>query len=140
LSSPFPSALGKLNQVVADLIYKITKINCVEQRVRFSWCPTHISIVHNERVNFLAKEASISGEPNDNTITINELIYSLEREYSKREDPSELGVYRQLVGGYYLNNFPEIKFEFVRKISRKKSDCGILIRLISGCVYKNLFI
>jgi len=58
----FPVALNKLNHVVADLIYKVNKINCYNHKVRFSWCPAHVGVKHNERIDLLAKEAVIGGE------------------------------------------------------------------------------
>jgi len=59
--SLFPKALTKLNIVIAELLHKITKTNSTENRVRFTWCPAHIGIENNEKVDSLAKEASIRG-------------------------------------------------------------------------------
>jgi len=109
LFSLLPIVLGKLNQMVVDLIYKITKINSIEHKVRFSWCLAHIGIIHNERVNVLeVKKASIGGESCDNSITNRELISSLQGEYANIDNPFGSGKDRALVSGYYLNNFLEI--------------------------------
>jgi len=35
------------------------------------------------------------------------------------------------VGAYYLLNFREIKFKFLRKITTNKKDYGILSRLVT---------
>jgi len=40
----FLRALNKLNVVLAELVYKISKINLIENRVRFTWCPAHVGI------------------------------------------------------------------------------------------------
>jgi len=69
-TSLVPASLGKLNQTVADLIYKINKVNNWELKIRFTWCPAHIGIKQNEKVNLLAKEASMTGTPFNNYITI----------------------------------------------------------------------
>jgi len=77
----FPIALNKLNHVVADLIYKINKINkinCYDYKVRFSWCPAHVEVKHNERVDLLA---DIGGELCNNNLTIKEIIISLKSDY-----------------------------------------------------------
>jgi len=37
----------------------MTILDSIEQKVRFSWCPAHISIIYNKKVDGLAKEASI---------------------------------------------------------------------------------
>jgi len=60
--SLFPKTLTKLNVVIAELLHKITKTNSTENRVRFTWCPAHVGIEFNEKVDSLAKEASIRGE------------------------------------------------------------------------------
>jgi len=36
------------------------------------------------------------------------------------------------VGSYYLKNFRENNINFIRKISKKKEDCEILTRMITG--------
>jgi len=43
-------------------------------------------------------------------------------------------------GKYYLNNFADIKFKFIRKISSKKKDCKNLNRLVTGYSYTRLFL
>jgi len=76
--SLFPAALEKLNQTVADLIYKINRVKSWDPKIRFTWCPAHISIKQNEKVDLLAKEASMMGTPFNNYITVKELLSSLE--------------------------------------------------------------
>jgi len=55
----FPVALDRLNLIVADLIYKIDKINSNKSKERFSRCPAHVRVKHNEKIDLLAKEAAI---------------------------------------------------------------------------------
>jgi len=131
--------------MMSELIYNVSKINFLEQKVRFSSCPVHISILYNERVDVLAKEAASYGDIRDNPITIREVISSLQSEYIKISNLVDSGNDRVLVGGYFLNNFAEIKFEFIRRISRKKGDCRSLVRLVTQklCkifLHKSLFI
>jgi len=44
------------------------------------------------------------------------------------------------VGKYYLNNFPDIKFKYIRKISSKREDCKSLNRLVTGYPYTRVFL
>jgi len=99
---------------------------------------SHIGIIHNERVDVLAKEAFI-GESYDNSITNRELISSLQGEYANIDNHFGPGEDRALVGDYYLNLL-DIKFKFLRKISRKKNDCGILIKLVTGYSYTRAYL
>jgi len=69
----------------------------------------HIGIKHNERVDLLAKEAAIEGEPCNNYITSRELMTNLKLDYVKIDNP--LGEEKAIVGAYYLNNFMNIKFK-----------------------------
>jgi len=51
-----------------------------------------------------------------------------------------LNVTNNLVDGYHLNNFKEIKFKFLRKITSNKRDCESLNRLVTGYSYTRLFL
>jgi len=48
--------------------------------------------------------------------------------------------FRALVGEYYLNNFSEIKFEFIRRIVRSKGDGRSLVRLVTGYTYTKAYL
>jgi len=78
--SLFPSTLGKLNQIVADLLYNI---NCDKHIIKYTWCPVHVEIKHNEKVDLLAKEAAIGGEILNNFISSRELIFSFKLDYAR---------------------------------------------------------
>jgi len=129
--SLFPKASNKLNVVLAELLHKITKINSTENRVRFTWCPAHVGIEYNEKVDSLAKEASIRGELWNNNISCSEIISSFNLEYTNIDNSFYLSG-NNSAGSYYLNNFREININYVRKIVFKKEDCDILTRLITG--------
>jgi len=42
----FPRAINKLNIVLAELSYKLSRINFNGNRVRFTWCPAHVGIIY----------------------------------------------------------------------------------------------
>jgi len=113
--SLFSVALDNLNHIIAELIYKINNINYIEHKVRFSWCSAHVGIKHNEKVDLLAKEAAIGGESFNNNITSREIITSLKLDYANIDNQFLIKEDNTRVGGYYLNNFNEIKFKFLKK-------------------------
>jgi len=139
-TSLFPATLGKLNQTAADLVYRICKINRGGTKIRFTWCPAHIGIEYNETADVLAKEAALGGTPYNNNITIRELSSSLRKEYDKIDKKFIFEENKALVGKYYINYFPDIKFKFVRSISKKKKDFKNLNRLVTGYSYTKLFL
>jgi len=67
--------------------------------------------------------AAIGGEPNKNNVTIREIITNLKSDYANIDNQILLRKVNVKVGGYYLNNFNEIKFKFLRKITTNKKDC-----------------
>jgi len=141
--SLFPAALGKLKKkykTVADLIYKINRINSVNPRIRFTWCLAHIGIDYNEKVDLLAKEAALVGTPFNNYITIKELLSSFQKEYADIDKKFIFEVKETSVGKYYMNNFSDIKFKFIRRIISKKKDYKSLNRLVTGYSYTRLFL
>jgi len=104
--------LGKLNQIVADLIYKINRINNWELKIRFTWCPAHIGIKHNEKVDFLAKEASLTGTPFNNYIIMKVILASLRYDYMDIDKRFILKKVKMSLGKYYLNKFSDVKFKY----------------------------
>jgi len=58
----FPRAINKLNLALAELSYRLSKINFNNNKVRFTWCSAHVGIIMNEKVDLLAKKAAISGD------------------------------------------------------------------------------
>jgi len=44
------------------------------------------------------------------------------------------------VGGYYLNNFKEIKFKFLRKLNTNFKDCVIMNRVITDYSYTRAYL
>jgi len=44
------------------------------------------------------------------------------------------------VGGYYLNNFKEIKFKFLRKLTTNFKDCVIMNIVITGYPYTRAYL
>jgi len=93
-----------------------------------------VGIKHNEKVDLLAKETAIGGMWNNN-LTIREIITSLKLNYENIDKQVLLNKFNKLIGGYYLNNFKEIKFKFLRKIITNKKDCESLNRLVTGYSY-----
>jgi len=61
-------------------------------------------------------------------------------DYTNIDNLSVVREERVIVGVYYLNNFLDIKFKFLRKISRKKKDCESLNRLVTGYFYTRAFL
>jgi len=90
-----------------------------------------VGIEYNEKVDSLAKEASIRGELWNNNISCSEIISSFNLEYANIDNSFYLAG-NNTVGSYYLNNFREININYVRKIVFRKEDCVILTRLITG--------
>jgi len=58
----FPRAINKLNIALADLSYRLARMNFNDNRVRFTWCPAHVGITMNEKVDLLAKKTSFNGK------------------------------------------------------------------------------
>jgi len=44
------------------------------------------------------------------------------------------------VGDYYLNNFKEIKFKFLRKLTINNKDYKILNRVVTGYLYTKAYL
>jgi len=44
------------------------------------------------------------------------------------------------VGGYFLNNYPELKFKYIRKISRRKNNVGCMVRLVTGYSFTKVYL
>jgi len=132
------SQLSLFSILVAEFIYKINKINCNEHKVRFSWCPTHVGIKQWKSRFTRAKEAAIGGEFYNNNITSREIITSLKLDYANIDN--QLLIKEDIrMGRYYLNNFNEIIFKFLRKITTNKKYCKTLnsYRLF---IHKSIFV
>jgi len=82
-------------------------------------------------VDVLAKEASIRDVTLNNNITCRKIISSLKLNYDMI-DNQHLFTDRKSVGTYYLINFSDIKFPFIKKITKNKKECGSLSRIITG--------
>jgi len=103
----FPKFINKLNTVLADLSYKLSRINFNEERVRFTWCPAHMGIVGNERADLETKKASINGENWNNFISgkeISSTLFPKYREIDSKYNSEEMGS----AGSYFLKNFGDI--------------------------------
>jgi len=127
----FPRSLNKLKLPLAELSYKLSRVNFFENRVRFIWCPAHAGITLNEEVDLLAKKASVNGELWTNDISFGEVISALRVSY----DNIDLNYFLSSpsgVGSYYLRNFNEINLYTVMKFSKNRVESGILIRIITG--------
>jgi len=139
--SLFPSTLSKLNQLVTDLIYKINKINYNKHIIRFTWCPAQVG-KYNEKVVLMGgKEAARGGELLNNFINGRELMSSFGLDYANIDNQFLLKEERRIgVGEYYLNNFNDIKFKFLRRITKNKKDYESLIRLVTGYSYTRAYL
>jgi len=126
----FPKAINKLNTILADLSYKISRINFNSSRVRFTWCPAHVGITGNEKIDLLAKEASISGEKWHNYVSCKEMssLTSLYNDIDSGFFFSEA----EFVGSYFLKNFSDTDLNLVRKFTKRSEDCKLLTRIITG--------
>jgi len=72
--------LNKLNIVIPELNYKISRLNINKVALRLIWCLAHIGIKNNEVVNRLAKDASNKGDLWNNNITSKEILAFLRAE------------------------------------------------------------
>jgi len=135
----FPKAINKLNTGLADLSYKISRINFNNSKLRFTWCPAHIGIMGNERADLLAKSASISGELWNNLIChgeISSVLSSLYRDIDYEFFFSE----SEVTGSYFLKNFCEINLNLIKKFIKSPADCMLLTRIVTGFPRTNSYL
>jgi len=135
----FPRSINKLNMALADLSYKLSRMNFNFIRVRFTWCPAHVGIIMNEKVDLMAKRAAIDGEIWNNNISYEEIISSLKPLYKYIDSESFL-LRSGKVGSYYFNNFNNINIETAKKFTKNGTDCKILIRIVTGYSGTNLYL
>jgi len=88
----------------------------------------------------LAKEAVLVGSPLNNHITIKELLSNFQKNYSDIDRKFIYEVKDTTVGKYYIDNFIDIKFKFIRRIVNKKNDSKSLNRLVTGYSYTKSFL
>jgi len=67
--------------MIAELSYKISRLNINNNLVRLTWCLAHVGIKNNEIVDRLAKEASTRSTLCNNKLTLKETIASFKTEY-----------------------------------------------------------
>jgi len=134
----FPKAVNKLNIVLADLSYKISRINFAKNRIRFTWCPAHVGFSGNERADFLAKAASVNGEEWNNCISCREIFSFLSPVYM---DFNSAFFHSEIESGsYFLKNFSDTNLNLVRKFSKRSEDCKLLTRIVTGFPKTNSYL
>jgi len=136
----FPRAINKLNTVLADLSYKLSRINFNEGRVRFTWCPAHVGIEGNERADRLAKEASVKGETWNNLISYKEISSSMVSKYRKIDTNNSYFSEVGSVGSYFLKNFCNFNIRRIKCLTKNREDCKTLTRIITGYPGTNLYL
>jgi len=127
----FPKAINKLNTVLADLSYRLSRINFNEGRVRFTWCPAHVGIEGNEMADRVAKQASVNGENWNNPVSYKEISSALIPKYREIDFKycfEEMGS----SGSYFFKNFDDTIIEKIKSITRKREECKMLIRIITS--------
>jgi len=83
----FPLSLSKLNLLIDEIVYKISRLNKTNMRnIRFTWYPAHVGIKSNEMTDQGAKEASVSGDYWENNITYKEILNSLRSDYLEEDN------------------------------------------------------
>jgi len=100
----FPRSINKFNIALADVSYKLSRVNFNNNRVRFTWCPAHVGITWNEKVDLLAKKAAINGEIWKNNVSYGEILSTLKPFYGNMVS-GMFPLRKENVGSYYLKNF-----------------------------------
>jgi len=128
----FPKAITKLNMVLANLSYKLSRINFNKDRVRFTWCPAHVGIEGNERAEIVssAKEASVRGEIWNNLVSYKEIFASMVSKY--REIDTNFFFWMKDLEAYFLKNFCNINIRRIKSLTKNREDCKTLTRIITG--------
>jgi len=134
----FPKAINKLNTVLADLFYKISRIN-FNNSSQIYLVPCSCGHIRNERVDFLAKAASINGEKWHNYISCKEISSSLTSVYNDI-DFGYLFSEAEFVESYFLKNFSDTDLKLVRKFTKRSEDCKLLTRIVTGYPRTNSYL
>ncbi|KYN03014.1 hypothetical protein ALC62_06108 [Cyphomyrmex costatus] len=131
-----------LNHWVNEIMEKIIVLQDKGINVRFSWCPSHIGILGNEKADKLAKTASRTGLPLNNKISLSEISITQRLQYRELDDRFR-ECFKLSTGEYYINRFNNLKITQVKNLMKgeKRANLVLVSRLVTRymCIKERLF-
>jgi len=117
----FPFTRSNLFPTMSELLLGINKLRYSNINIRFTWCPAHKGILDNELADICTKSACLSGVELNNLVSYKEILNSLRQDYINI-DISYINYISQGTGAYYMNNFNNIKINFIEKLAYKRRE------------------
>jgi len=124
----FPFIRSNLSPIMFELLLAINKLRYSNINIK---CPAHKGITGNELADICAKSACLTGAVLNNLLSYKELVSSIRHDYIKI-DKLYIDSVSQGTGAYYMNNFNNLKVNFVEKLAYKRREYTILSRIITG--------
>jgi len=111
-------ARSNLFPIMSELLLEINKLRYSSINIRFTWCPAHKGIIGNELADICAKSAYLSGVELNNLVSYKKIVNSLWQDYINI-DKLYINHVSQGTGVYYMNNFNNLKIDFIEKLAYK---------------------